>query len=507
MSTVNLVPLSLGELLDKTFSYFRKYFWLFAGIMVLPQAINVGINIIIQVYLSGIAPPHSAPSPQAAAQSAVYALRGGLLFLASLIPHYIVYAMALGATTYALSEVYLGRTTTIRSSYQVVFSRLWRLLKLISSILFRSLGIFMLAGSLLVIVVAGVALMPKSMAWVTIIVGIAAFLGLIIGGILAVIFLVRYSVAVPALVLEKLSARQALKRSVALTQGYLWRLLVVAILMTLINIILVSLCQLPFFIASLLVTVKGAQPGLWLTIPSLLVGGVGGAATAPLLMISFAIAYYDLRVRKEGFDLQLMMSNLDGTTPPGATSQGQIQEADRLEDASVLGTVLWTILTGGISQPIWFMKRRKALNNLRSPEKLGIVGLSVALAGFIANFCLPIVGSVKWGSWVDAENTLGPLHPLILLAAGTIIVVQCFKVRRILIDHLTPQQEGMFSESVRLQYDDLLSRMRTFFLGIFYLQYKVNGLLDRFRSVAGGQGQMSSRLPPVSPLWPSNSGE
>jgi hypothetical protein len=260
----------------------------------------------------------------------------------------------------------------------------------------------------------------------------------------------------------------------------------------------------PFAIASFLVAVKGAQPGLWLTIPSLLVGGVGAAATSPLLMISFAIAYYDLRVRKEGFDLQLMMSNLDGTTPPSATSPGQIKEGDHLEDASVLGTIFWTIFTGGISQPIWFMKRRKALNNLHSAEKLGMGVLSIALAGFIANFFLPIVGSVKWGSWVEAENALGPLHPLILLIAGTIIVVECFKVRRILLDHLTPQQEGMFSASIRLQYDDLLSRMGTLFLGIFYLQYKVNGLIDRLRSDEGGQGERSSRLSPVSPLSPTN---
>jgi hypothetical protein len=218
-------------------------------------------------------------------------------------------------------------------------------------------------------------------------------------------------------------------------------------------------------------------------------------------MISFAIAYYDLRVRKEGFDLQLMMSNLAETTTSGTTAQGLMKAVDRLEDSSVLGVVIWTILTGGIYQAIWFMTRRRALNNLYSSEKLGMAGLSVALAGFVASFCLPIVGSVKWGSWVEAENVLGPLHPVILLLAEIIVVVECFKARRILVDHLTPRQEAMFSASIRIQNDDLVSRMGTFFLGIFYLQYKINELLEWLISDKGGQGAMSSQgslvsLPP-----------
>jgi hypothetical protein len=506
MPIANLVPLGLGELLDRTFSYFRKHFWLFGGIMVLPEGLLVGLNIFVQVYMSTIPLPSQNPhSPQAAAQSAAFAMRAGLASLLILIPYYIAYAMALGATTYALSEVYLGRTVTIRESYRVVRHRVGRLLNVIFSILLRSIGILVLAVFLFAIMVGGMAPMPRSMAWVTVIVGVVAFFGFILGGILMVIFLVRYSVAVPALVLEKLSARQALKRSVALTKGYLWRLLLVAFLMTIIRTVLVMLCQAPFSVAAILITVKGARPGLWLTIPSLLVGGVAAAAVAPLLMISFAIAYYDLRVRKEGFDLQLMMSNLDETAPLGAPSGKFMNPEDRLEDSSVFGVVLLSFLTCGIYQPIWFMTRRKALNNLRSAEKLGMFRLSVALAAFMASVCIPIVGSFKWGSWVQTENALGPLHPLILLVAWVIIVVQGFKVRRILLDHMAPREEGMFSASIRFQYDDLISRMGTFFLGIFYLQYKINNLMDWLTPDEGGQGEVSLPASPVSPLPPVNS--
>jgi hypothetical protein len=505
MPTVTLAPLGLGELLDKTFSTFRKHFWLLAGVMVLPEGLLVGLNVLVQVYMSGIMPPpspHSPPSPQVAAQSTAFAMRAGSLFLGILIPYFIVYAMALGASTYALSEVYLGRVTTIRESYRIVANKFWRLLHVIFSILFRSFGLFFLGGILLVFMIAAVAPLFRTLPWIAALVGLIALLGMLISGILVIIFLMRYSVAVPALVLEGLKAGQALKRSVSLTKGYLWRLLLVAVLMTLIRMTLVSLCQAPFSVAAFLLMYKGGRPSLWLTIPSLLVGGVAGAATAPLLMVSFAIAYYDLRVRKEGFDLQLMMANLSQNNSPGASAQGQGKEVDRLENSGVFGAVFWTIVTGGIYQAIWFLTRRKALNSLHSPEKLGMAGLSVALVGFIASFCLPIVGSVKWGSWVEAENVLGPLHPLILLIAEILIVVQCFKARRILVDHLTPREEAMFSASIRIQNDELISRAGTFFLGIFYLQFKINALLNWLTADEGGQAEENAQgslasLPPA----------
>ena len=504
MQTVNLVPLGLGELLDKTFSTFRKNFWLFAGIMVLPQALMVGVGILVQIYLSGIQMTQNPQTHQLSPASAAAAMRMGLISMGSLIPHYIIYALALGATTFALSEVYLGRTTTIRESYRAVYRRVWRLLDVIFSVLIRSCGLFLLVFVLLMVMIGSVAAIFRIPPSMVVLLGILALLGFIASGILVVIFLVRYCVAVPALVLENLKSRQALKRSVALTKGFLWRLLVVAVLMVLITMTLVSIFQAPFSVAAFLIAAKGGRPGLWLTIPSLLLGGVAGIVTSPLLMISFAIAYYDLRVRKEGFDLQLMMSNLEASTFPGAASQIQVLEKELFDDTSVFGAALLTFLSGGIYLPIWFLTRRKAFNQLRSPEKLGIFPVLVALAGFIANVCIPIVGSIKWGTLVEAENVLFPLHVFAWFVAVVIMVVQCFKVRRMLLDHLAPRQEGMFSASIRFQYDDLFSRMATFFLGVFYLQHKINGLINRLTAHEGGLGEpvasavMESSLPSIN---------
>ncbi len=505
MSTVNLVPLGLGELLDRTFSIFRKHFWLFAGIMVLPQGLLVALQIVVQVLLGFVALQPHPQNPQTAAQSMHFALSAALASFGILIPYYIVYAMALGATTHALSEVYLGRLATIRQSYRVILRSVWKILHVIFSILIRVFGIFALVGFLFVIMMGGIAAIPKSLIWLTVMMGLVIFLGFLAAIVLAVIFLVRYSVAVPAVLLEKISVRHALKRSAALSKGFLWRLLLVGFLMVMIHMMIVSLCQAPFSVAGILLYVKGARPGLWITIPSLLVGGVGATATSPLLMISFAIAYYDLRVRKEGFDLQLMMTHLDdtGATPLNTPAQSGPEGFDRLEESSILAMVFLTLITGGIYVPLWFFIRRKAINGLKSSDKLGIVGLSVVLAGYALTIIVGFVRNLNWGSWANVGYLLTIIQPPILLVSAIIVIVSCFKVRSILLDHLAPREQSMFSAGARLQQDDEISSLATFFLGIFYLQYKINRLIDRLYASEGGQGEMSSPLSPALPPSPA----
>lgn len=320
MPTVKLTPLGLGEMLDQTFSTFRKQFWLFAGIMVVPQGLLAALNVIIQVTLHPVIYMQPQKNPEVAAHAAVSAMYAALAGFAALIPYAVLYTLALGAATHALSEIYLGRATTILASYRAVRRKFWKLLDVFISIFIRTFGILMLGGMVAGVLIASVAVLTifKTKPWLIVIIGALAVLGAIAGVVLLIVFVMRYSVAVPALVLEQITARQAIKRSVMLTKGYLWRLLIVGVLMWLISMTIISICQAPFSVAAVFVAIKGSQPSLWLTIPNVLLGSAASVATTPLFLISFAIAYYDLRVRKEGFDLQLMMEQLDPPESAGA---------------------------------------------------------------------------------------------------------------------------------------------------------------------------------------------
>ena len=66
----------------------------------------------------------------------------------------------------------------------------------------------------------------------------------------------------------------------------------------------------PFLIAGALAGPESST-FFWMNLLGTVTGSIGGAFTAPLMIVAFAVLYYDLRVRNEGLDLQLMLAGLD----------------------------------------------------------------------------------------------------------------------------------------------------------------------------------------------------
>jgi hypothetical protein len=143
--------------------------------------------------------------------------------------------------------------------------------------------------------------------WVTgIMMGIAVLLGFCALVIPGIVLLVRYWVAVPVAVIESPGATASLQRSSELTEGNRWRIFAVAVLMLLVT----------FFSMIVLGLAVGALAGAF--------GGsetaeVAGAATPALTLalltlvlipvqcltaVAPVIAYHDLRVGKEGVDVE-----------------------------------------------------------------------------------------------------------------------------------------------------------------------------------------------------------
>ena len=72
--------------------------------------------------------------------------------------------------------------------------------------------------------------------------------------------------------------------------------------------------QIPFVILSMLRTQPGLPLGLGLMVMQTAAQSVSQILVSPIYMISFTLLYYDIRIRKEGFDLQVMAENLGQTS-------------------------------------------------------------------------------------------------------------------------------------------------------------------------------------------------
>jgi hypothetical protein len=309
MAGVELRPLSLGQVLDRTFSLYRNNFWLFVGIMAIPSCLSIPFSFISSTQRSS---PFSVGRPVGPAPTAGFFLA---FFVLALIAA-AVYAVALGAATFAVSDVSLGKPMTVSTAYGKVRGHFWSLIGLLINIYLRMIGIFIVIGLAAVLVAGGMAaggrLAGNAMA--AIIIGFAAFLAFVAAFVLAIWFMLRYSVAFPAMLLEDIHVGESIQRSVDLTEGSRGRIFVAALLSVLIAYVGFVIFQGPFFIATMVLAAKGQTLG-WVLPAMSISGAIGNAITSPILMIVIVLCYYDLRIRKEGFDLQYKMASL-GQDPP-----------------------------------------------------------------------------------------------------------------------------------------------------------------------------------------------
>jgi len=287
----DLRPLTTGEILDRTFSVYRSRFWLFAGI----ASISGGVQLMAaaaQMVFQHFTFRHRVFGKLDAASIAVMVV-ANLLFL-------LAYSVTQATTAFAVSEVYLGRETSIEKSLRATIDRwlayigiaLWQLGSLLWAPMLLIIPAFLLA-----------TLMPGYGKMI--LVGLLLVAGILGGGALGIIFLLRNSLAIPATVVERLKVRASMRRSKVLSSGAKGRLFLVGLISYCLYLV-VGVLEAPLAIMMVLAVRKGheaigAQAG------ALLIGFLGHSLVTPVAMIGFTLVYFDQRVRKEAFDLVVLL--------------------------------------------------------------------------------------------------------------------------------------------------------------------------------------------------------
>ena len=282
MSTLDLRPLSIGELLDRTFSLYRRNFLLFIGISAIPQLLVLAMRLAQTALMPArkVVVPTPTTEFQSASPGFVVAGVAGmvLLVVVGLIVYFVAYLFSQGGTVYAVSELYLGRTTTIGQSLSRMRGELWSLFWLI-------------VFNLVILIVSFILLIIPS-----------------------IYMACRLCVCIPAALLEGLGPFDALQRSFALTKDNAGRAFLILLLYVVILYAALFLFGIPFGIAIQSAAKDPAMLRVWTALMQ--IGNfVAGVLVTPVLTIASSIFYFDLRVRKEAFDLQLMMNPLGGGVP------------------------------------------------------------------------------------------------------------------------------------------------------------------------------------------------
>ena len=305
--------MSTSQVLDRTFQLYRRHFALLVGIGVLLPALLLAVQLAF-VPLGW--PPRGN---EAANPFALFPVLFGFLGCYFVV-YFIGQALTGGATVYGVAKLHLGEEVTIGGAYKQVLSRFWRILGIVI-LVFLMLMVVIIGGEIIAIVVvavfagslkilsgAGGAATGAAIAGV--IVAICLFGAAIF---VAFLFYVRFSLAVPACMLERLPVGSALSRSWSLTKGSAGRLMLVYLLAWVLGFALGFVFAVPGQVYALAMHGKSFLAGVLLQE----IGGfIAGALANPIAAIAVALIYYDQRVRKEAFDLQWMMQSIPSPDLP-----------------------------------------------------------------------------------------------------------------------------------------------------------------------------------------------
>lgn len=276
MADVTLRPMTLGQVLDTTFSLYKRNFWLFVGITSIPFL----AVLILQVGAAALQLSRPAPQPASPALASG-AIVGGIVFL---LAYFLLAGAAQAATIFAVSDLYLGRAATVRGSFRKVGGKAFRVI--------------------LVLLLVGLT------------VGVG-FLLLIIPGI---ILFCRTAVAVPASMLEDTKAVGSIERSMQLTKGFAMQIFLIFLLVWVLSYLALLIFQVPF--AYLQGATAQARQTLVFGMLALqhLSSFLSNVLVGPIGTIAFSLMYYNLRVRKEAFDIQHLMNSLPASPSQGAAA-------------------------------------------------------------------------------------------------------------------------------------------------------------------------------------------
>jgi len=309
-----LRPLTLGEILDRTAQLYRSNFLLFAGI----SSVYAGVILVLSLLQIGAQELFRTLHMN---QYLIWATVIGILVLWLAI--FVCGGLAVAANNRAVGWVHLGEPATIRASYSNVLSRVGRYLWLMTITYFIVwLPCVLLYAAYAVLIFFFVR--PKGLLTqpamqrdphAMLVFGLAtvAFgLLLLVAFTYAVIMALRYSLAVPACVVENLPARAAIRRSIELSKGSRGRILLLGLLAFMIQLGLTIVTQ-GFFVV--LGFKHNGVLSVGLRAMQQIIAFFTNTFVGPIYATGLTLFYYDQRIRKEGYDIEWMMKAA-GLTPP-----------------------------------------------------------------------------------------------------------------------------------------------------------------------------------------------
>lgn len=301
-----LRPMNFTDILDETIELYKSNFKLLVGIAAFIYVPYYLLNGFIQQ--PGF---DSNTNPTQAVASTIINLVYTILF------YVIFHPIATGALTLAISERYLSREISIKECYRRILQR---------KVLLPFMGANILVGiivcsivfipCLIIGAIIGVSFLSgnsemSSSFIVTTILAAFAFIAVIL---LMLYVMLRYTLVAPAFIIEMNGAVNSLRRSWTLMKGSILKAFGLLLLIAVVVSAVTGITAGPAAILSAINMESGKDPSQLLLAITTIITALVSTLAAPLSSIVTILLYYDIRIRREGFDLELLARELDEKT-------------------------------------------------------------------------------------------------------------------------------------------------------------------------------------------------
>jgi len=307
-------PMNFTDVLDESFDLYRSSFWLFVGI----AAVLYAPQVFLQYFSQN---PSAMGTPQ---------IIGTILSAVWIV--LIASPLVTAALTLAISERYLDRPTSVGECYRRVFS---------ASVFFR----VFFGGLLVGLCVLGAMIPGGALIGGAVALGVASgvsnvpmFVGAIVLGMVGlaamsfpVYVFARLLLVIPIIVLENQGISASMTRAWELIRGNILKGLGLMVLVSIAVSIAQSMVVMPLTVVSTFYMMSETGAPHVLMVANALLTAAASAVLSPFSSIVTILVYYDSRMRREGFDLELLARNLrDGAHIPAYESYAALPQ-ERVE--------------------------------------------------------------------------------------------------------------------------------------------------------------------------------
>jgi len=252
-----LRPMSVGDILNRAVALYRDNFAKFIGVILPGKFFIVIITLVVSTILTADDSTLGALPNNKAFQHA-----GNFPII---ILTYFIESIVIAAGAIIISERFLDRDISIANSYRNVLVQLFPLIgAVVASTIVISIGLFLCA-------------------------------------IPGLIFMVWYSLISQVVMIEGEGGLGAMKRSKYLVAGYFLKVFGIIILVWIAEMLFLNIVSVLASTATRMVTLKIV--GSFLSVLAFIL-------IEPFKIAAITMLYYDLRIRKEGFDLEIMAEEL-----------------------------------------------------------------------------------------------------------------------------------------------------------------------------------------------------